>query len=211
MKTIFFSLVMFVGILAGAQPSSTLANLGMANGAFTFTPIPLTNQVPFTNTVVSSTNGAGLQLSNVVTLLLTLQTNIEQTLLVLDLVQSNAVVVGVSPTNVNHGFAAPMTSLPGGSLTPTRAASGAARPQVSSLSVRIGTNDFDIDAATLQAIFVVRNDLQRALPSLQALNGTSPTPTNSVPPPFFNSGVTNFAPIPLTNRVAFPLTNMVPF
>jgi hypothetical protein len=109
-----------------------------------------------------------------------------------------------------------MTSIPdplGVGLTPTGADSGTAAAQatVTSLSVQIGTNNFDIDVATLQAIFVVRNDLQRALPSLQALNGTSPTPTNSPPPTVLNPGVTNFSPGPLTNPVTVPLTNVEPF
>jgi len=184
--------------------------MGTPNGAVNFTPIPLTNQIPFTNTLVMPTNGAAFQLSDVLTLLLTLQTNIEQTLPVLDFIQSNAAIVSVSSTNVVQGFAAPMTSIPaplGANLTPTGAASGTTRPRVISLSIRIGTNNFNVDAATLQAIFVLRNDLGRSLPVLQSLNGTTSPPTNSTAPmAFFNSSVTNFSPGPLTNNLV-PLTN----
>jgi hypothetical protein len=215
MKTILFALVTFAGLSAGAQTLQT-SSAGVATNAFTFTPIPLTNQAPFTNTVVAPTNPAAFQLSNVVTLLLMLQTNIEQTLPVLDFIQSNAVVVSATPTNINHGFATPMTSIPdplGVGLTPTGASSGTDAPQatVTSLSVQIGTNNFDVDAATLQAIFVLRNDLQHALPSLQGLNGTSPTPTNSPAPTVLNPGVTNFSPGPLTNPLTAPQSNMAPF
>ncbi len=186
-------------------------NTVTGTGAVNFTPIPLTNQIAFTNTLVPPTNAAMLQLSDVLALLLTLQTNIEQTLPVLDFIQSNAAVVSVSPTNAIQGFAAPMTSIPdplGLALTPTGAASGNSQPQVTSLSIRIGTNNFNVDAATLQAIFLLRSDLQRSLPVLQSLNGTTAPPTNSAAPtPFFNSSVTNFSPGPLTNSLLIPVTN----
>jgi len=216
MKKILLTLVTFVGIwAAGAQslpPASGVSQIGTTNGALIFTPIPLTNQPAFTNTLVPATNGPALQLPEVLTLLLTLQTNIETTLPVLDFIQSNASVVSVSPTNVTQGFAAPMTSIPP-PLTPTGAASGTNRPQVTSLSVRIGTNNFDIDAATLQGIFILRNGLQQTLPFLQSLNGTSPSQTNPVvaSPSSFNPGVTNFMPLPITNGFFTPLTNPAPF
>jgi len=222
MKKILFTFAMFLGFWAGAQSvrsNSGLTPISATNGAFILTSIPLTNQPAFTNTLVPSTNGTTLQLPDVLTLLLTLQTNIETTLPVLDSVQSNASVVSVAPTNVTQGFAAPMTSIPTPlGLTPTGAASGNRRPQVRSLSVRIGTNDFNIDTATLQGIFVLRNRLQQTLPVLQSLNGTSPKQTNSLTatnsaaaPTFFNPGVTNFMPLPITNQFATPLTNPVPF
>ncbi len=222
MKTILFTLAMLLGFSAGAQssqPASGLAQISKTNGAFIFTPIPLTNQPAFTNTLVPTTNGASFELSNVLTLLLTLQTNIETALPVLDFIQSNANVVSVSPTNVPHGFAAPMTSIPQPlGLTPTGAASGTSRPHVRSLTVRVGTNEFDIDTSTLQGIFILRNRLQQTLPVLQSLNGTSPGLTNSTAatnsvgaPPFFNPGVTNFMPLPITNQFSTPLTNPAPF
>jgi hypothetical protein len=146
-----------------------------------------------------------------VKMLLTLQTNIETTLPALDFIQSNASVVSFVPTNIVHGFAAPMTSIPQPlGLTPTGAASGTNRPLVTSLSVHIGTNDFDIDAATLQGIFVLRNSLQQTLPVLQSLNGTPPGPTNSFST-FFNPGVTNLFLNPVTNHFAAPITNIAPF
>jgi len=224
MKKILFSLVTFFGIWAvsaqSLQTNSDTTQIGTVNGALVFTPIPLTNQPAFTNTLVVPTNAAAVQLPDVLTLLLTLQTNIETTLPVLDFIQSNANVVSVSPTKIVHGFAAPMTSIPAPlGLTPTGAASGTSRPQVTSLSIRIGTNDFNIDAATLQGVFVLRNRLQQTLPVLQSLNGTSPSQTNfsgvtnstSTPPSFFNPGVTNFMPNPITNLFATPLTNAAPF
>jgi len=216
MKTILITFVTCFGIgVAGAQslqPTSGTTQIDSINGALLFTPIPLTNQPPFTNTLVPATNGAAFEQTDVVRLLLTLQTNIETTLPVLDFIQSNANVVSIFPTNIVHGFAAPMTSIPQPlGLTPTGAASGRSRPQVTSLSVRIGTNNFDIDAATLQGIFILRNGLQQTLPVLQSLNGTSPSQKNPIaaPPSTFNPGVTNFVPIPFTNHVTTPLTNSI--
>jgi hypothetical protein len=215
MKKILFVLVAFLGFRAGAQslqPNSGVNQIGTVNGALIFSPIPLTNQPAFTNTLVPATNAAAVQLPDVLTLLLTLQSNIETALPVLDFVQSNANVVSVSPTNIVQGFAAPMTSIPP-PLTPTGAASGTNRPQVTGLSIRVGTNEFNIDAATLQGLFVLRNGLQQTLPVLQSLNGTSPSQTNPVvtQPSFFNPGVTNFMPNPITNQFSTPLTNPAPF
>jgi hypothetical protein len=216
MKKILITLVTSLGIwAAGAQslqPNSGASQIGTTNGALIFTPIPLTNQPAFTNTLVPATNGPALQLPDVLTLLLTLQTNIETALPVLDFVQSNANVVSVAPTNTIQGFAAPMTSIPP-PLTPTGALSGTNRPQVTGLSIRIGTNDLNIDAATLQGIFILRNGLQQTLPVLQSLNGTSPSQTNPVTtaPSSFNPGVTNFMPNPITNQFSTPLTNPAPF
>lgn len=215
MKNILITFVTCFGFWAGAQslqPASGTTRLGSTNGALIFTPIPLTNQPAFTNTLVPPTNGPAIQQTDLVKLLLTLQTNIETTLPVLDFVQSNANVVSIFPTNVVHGFAAPMTSIPPPlGLTPTGAASGTNRPVVTSLSVRIGTNNFDIDAATLQGIFILRNGLQQTLPVLQLLNGTAPSQSNAIaaPPSSFNPGVTNFMPNPITNQFATPLTNNV--
>jgi hypothetical protein len=218
MKKFLFTIALVLGVCSGThclQINSAHAQIGQmsANGAVTFTPIPLTNQIPFTNTLVPPTNGANFQLNDLVALLLTLQTNIEETLPVLDFVQSNASVVSVTPTNTIQGFAAPMTSIPpplGSALTPTGAASGTNRSQVTGLSVHIGTNDLTIDSGTLQAIFVLRNELSRSLPVLQSLNGTTTPFTNSAAAtPFFSSSVTSFAPGPLTNTVTVPLTNFI--
>jgi hypothetical protein len=178
-------------------------------GTVTTTIIPLTNQVPFTNTVVTLTNLSTIQLSNVLTLLLSLQTNIEETLPVLDLIQSNAIVVSVEPTN-RLGITTPLTNLNNPTLTPTGTASGR---QQTSLAVTIGTNTFGIDAPTLQAMFVLRDNLQQALSVVQALNGTVPPPTNSLPPsaPFIPPPVTNFSPGPLTNQLSIPITSTPPF
>jgi len=70
-----------------------------------------------------------------------------------------------------------------------------------------------LDPATLQAIVTLQDDLALALPVLQSLNGTSPTPTNtiSVTKTFLNPAVRSFAPPPLTGRFLLPLTNMSPF
>ncbi len=207
MKKILFTLAMLLGFSTAAQslqPSTSATQTSATGSAFLFTPIPLTNQPAFTNTLVPPTNAAALQLPDVLTLLLTLQTNIEKTLPVLDFIQSNASVVSVSPTNITQRFAAPMTSIPP-PLTPTGVVSGANPPPVTSLLIRIGTNELSIDAATLQGIFILRNGLQQTLPFLQSLNGTSPSQTNSVTtaPSSFNPGVTNFSPGPLTNVAPF--------
>jgi hypothetical protein len=209
MKKIFFTIVTLCGICVGAY-SLQMHSAAAQTGNVTTTIIPLTNQVPFTNTVVTPTNLTTIQLSNVVTLLLTLQTNIEETLPVLDLIQSNAIVVSVEPTN-RLGITVPLTNLINNpTLTPTGAASGRRH---TSLAVTIGTNTFGIDAPTLQALFILRDNLQQALTVLQGLNGTSPVPTNSLPPSatFIPPPVTNFSPGPLTNRLSVPPTNTPPF
>jgi hypothetical protein len=208
MKKIFITIVTVCGICVGAR--SQPMNFAAAQaGNVTTTIIPLTNQVPFTNTVVTLTNLSTIQLSNVLTLLLGLQTNIEETLPVLDLVQSNAIVVSVEPTN-RLGITTPLTNLNNSTLTPTGAANG--RRQTS-LAVTIGTNTFGIDGPTLQALFVLRDNLQQALTVLQSLNGTVPGSTNSLPPPatFIPPPVTNFSPGPLTNQLTVPLTHTPPF
>ncbi len=209
MKKIFFTIVTLCGICVGAH-SLRMNTAAAQTGNVTTTLIPLTNQVPFTNTVVPPTNLTTIQLSNVVTLLLTLQTNIEQTLPVLDLIQSNAVVVSVEPTN-RLGINMPLTNLINNpTLTPTGAPHG--RRQTS-LAVTIGTNTFGIDGPTLQALFILRDNLQQALTVVQALNGTVPAPTNSLPPSarFIPPPVTNFSPGPLTNQLSVPPTNQPPF
>lgn len=202
MKKIFCTIVTLGAICLGLH-SLQMNSAAAQTSKVTTTIIPLTNQAPFANTVVSATNLTSTQLSNVVTLLLTLQTNVEETIPVLDLIQSNAIVVSVAPTNGLRSLVPPFTSNP----------ARPARPQTS-LAVKIGTNTFGIDVPTLQALFVLRDNLQQALAMLQALNGTAPTPTNAppsvslIPPPITNlpPPVTNFSPGPLTNQLSVPLT-----
>jgi hypothetical protein len=214
MKKILVTIVMLCGVWISAH-SLQINSATAQSGTIATTIIPLTNQVPFTNTLVPPTNLTTIQLSNVLTLLLTLQTNIEETLPVLDLLQSNAIVVSVVPTNRPFGIVPPLTNPASSRLTPTGAATGNSRP-LTSLAVRIGTNEFAIDAPTLQGLFVLRDDLQRSLTVLQQLNGTTPPPTNSapaLPPPssFIPPPVTNFSPGPMTNGFTVPMTNTPPF
>jgi len=210
MKKIFATIITFCGLWAGTH--ATQMNSSAAQ-TIARTIIPLTNQAPFISTVMPATNLNTIQLSNVVTLLLTLQTNIEETIPVLDLLQSNAIVVSVMPTNGLREVAPPLTN----SVTPDLPAAGSLRAQTS-LAVKIGTNEFGIDAPTLLALFRLRNNLQQSLTTLQALNGTAPTssvpaaPALSPPPRNFPAtAVTNFSPGPLTNSLRFPLTNMPQF
>jgi hypothetical protein len=180
-------------------------------GAFTpFTNapgIPLTNQLAFTNTLVEATNLSAMELSDVVALLLSLQTNVEETLPVLDLIESNAAAASASTVPLNGPFAH-ITSNPQSLFSPPTGTGG---QQQTSLPVRVGTNIFDIDPATLQAITTLRQNLAQALPALQALNGTSPTLTNGVTSNTTFSPPRNFVPAPLTNGFFTPLTNMSPF
>jgi hypothetical protein len=217
MKKFFATAVICCGLWAGTNSLSINSAFAQI-GNITTTLIPLTNQIPFTNTLVPPTNLTTVDLSNVVTLLLTLQTNIEETLPVLDLIQTNAMVVSGVPAENLHGIAPPLTNPASPVLTPTGAASGSSQRQTF-LAVTIGTNEFGIDAPTLQALFLLRGNLQQSLTTLQALNGTEPAVTNSSPPtspvtlPFANlpPPVTNFSPGPLTNRIIIPSTNLSPF
>jgi hypothetical protein len=212
MKKIIFTFILLWDICAGShitQMNSASAQTG-AFLPFTNQPvISLTNQVAFTNTVVDVTNLSSLQMSDVVELLLTLQTNIEQTLPTLAFVESNATFVNPSTAGGTRGAVQPITSNPSSLV----AAQTNATPLPTSFSLRIGTNAFTLDPATLQAIIVLENNLARTLPGLQSLNGTSPTPTNtlSVTKTFLNPAVQSFAPPPLTGRFLLPLTNMSPF
>lgn len=212
MRKIIFTFVLVWGVWAGSQ-TMQINSASAQTGAFTpFTnrPVsPLTNQIAFTNTVVEPTNLSALQMSDVVNLLLVLQTNVEQTLPALAFVESNATFVNPS-TAIGAGSAvAPITSNPASLV----ASQTNAVPLPTSFSLRIGTNTFTLDPATLQAIIVLENDLARTLPVLQSLNGTSPTPTNtiSVTRTFLNPAVQSFAPPPLTGSFLLPLTNMSPF
>ena len=209
MRKIIFTFVLVWGVWAGSQTmqmNSASAQMG-AFTPFTNQPVsPLTNQIAFTNTVVEPTNLSALQMSDVVNLLLVLQTNVEQTLPALAFVESNATFVNPSAAG---GAVAPITSNPASLV----ASQTNAVQLPTSFSLRIGTNTFTLDPATLQAIIVLENDLARTLPVLQSLNGTSPTPTNtiSVTRTFLNPAVQSFAPPPLTGSFLLPLTNMSPF
>jgi hypothetical protein len=212
MRKIIFTFALALGVWAGSQTlqmNSASAQVGTFT-PFTNQPVsPLTNQIAFTNTVVEPTNLSALQMSDVVNLLLVLQTNVEQTLPALAFVESNATFVNPSAAGGAGGAVAPITSNP-----PSLVASQTNAVQLpTSFSLRIGTNTFTLDPATLQAIIVLENDLARTLPVLQSLNGTSPTPTNtiSVTRTFLNPAVQSFAPPPLTGSFLLPLTNMSPF
>ena len=226
MTKLFFRVVTLGGLWAGALSMQMSSVFAQSNAFTRLTAPPLTNHLASTNTLVAVTNLSRVQFSDVLTLLLTLQTNVERTLPILDMVESNVTFVSPSASNAapfanveTHGFITPMTSNPAGvggpGLTPTGAASGTGAQQgqpQASLSVRIGTNTFDIDPGTVEAIATLRDDLQLTLPVLQALNGTTPTPTNTLnrTDGFINPGITNFAPGPLTNAFHAPLTNLAP-
>jgi hypothetical protein len=206
MKKIFFAIVTLCVVWAGTQ--TMLMNSASAQmSAFTGTVTPLTNQIGFTNTLVpAATNPAALQLDDVVALLLSLQTNVEQTLPSLTLIVSNATFVNISAAAQFPGAFAPITSNPPSLFSPP-ATPGA--PQPASFSLTVGTNTFPIDPPTLQALIQLRDDLERALPVLQALNGTTASPTNinNTTTPFLNPPVTSFLPAPITNGFSTPLTN----
>jgi hypothetical protein len=209
MKKILFAIALVLGVWAGSHTFPTNSALAQ-NGPFMGTVIPLTNQIAFTNTMVDVTNLPTLSMDDVITLLLTLQTNIEQTLPALAVVESNATFVKLSSDNTTQGFVAPITS------NPASLFSGQTNPVsqgVVSFSLRIGTNTFDLDPATLQAIVRLQDDLARALSVVQALNGTLPTATNtiSVTKTFLNPAVRSFAPPPFTGSFFVPLTNSSPF
>ena len=208
MKKIIFTIVASISVWAGSQTLQMISAAAQTS-AFTGQVTPLTNQLAFTNTVVDATNLSSLQMSKVVTLLLALQTNVEQTLPALAFLESNATFVNVSATNQATGAVAPITSNPTSLFAPQT--NGTQIP--TSFSLRLGTNLFTLDPATLQAIVVLQGDLAQVLPVLQSLNGTSPTPTNtlSVTTTFLNPAVKSFAPPPLTGGFLAPLTNMSPF
>ena len=198
------------GIWAGTQKvqmNSAAAQAAIGSGIslpFTNNPVtPLTNNLASTNSVFVTTNLSALQLSDVVTLLLNLQTNVEQALPVIDMVESNATFASASAAITIPGAFAPITSNPAG-----LSATGSPNGQPPTLSVTVGTNTFAISPATLEGLILLRDDLQRTLPVLQQLNGTEPT-NNVGATTFLNPGVTGFTFGPLTNSVTAPLTNML--
>jgi len=225
MKKIFFVAAILCGVWAGSRNLATDSASAQPGTTGTFTrPVttPLTNQLTFTNTLVSPTNALSLQLNGLVTLLLKLQTNVELTIPALNLIESNsAAPPAAAPANnfgrpnVFRGQFGSLTSIPppltGRRLIPTGAASGTATPQTATneISITIGTNTFQLNPATLNAIVTLRDNLERILPALQQLNGTAPQPTNNNAPgaSFLNPPVANFMPLPDTNGFTAPLTN----
>lgn len=188
------------------------------NSVFVLTNVlGFTNAPPggFTNTLVQPTNLETLQLTNVVTLLLNLQTNIEVTLPVLATLTSNASVATPSSTGQSFGAVIPITSAPAGLfLAPTGRTNATQQPTV--ISMKLGTNVIEIDPPTFQGLVLLQNDLLRTLPVLQMLNGTAPRQTNAAAPfpptttPLTNSSapVPNFGIAPLTTTgLTQPLTN----
>jgi hypothetical protein len=208
MKKIFFTMAAVLATWAGTQTvqmNSASAQMPAFTGAvnpLTNQPTPLTNELGFTNTLVQVTNVSTLQMSDVLAILLNLQTNIEESLPVLSFLTTNVNAPNPSQTNQFVGAIAPITSGPAPLLTPTGAATGQQQP--TSFSLTVGTNTFTLDPPTLEALVILRDDLERALPLVQALNGTSPTNT----PGTTGTSVGNtLAPSPARNGFFTPLTN----
>lgn len=228
MKKLVYTLVSVCAVLIGLKmlpissavaqtpPPPIFAVPLTNNSIFALTNVMgFTNTPPggFTNTVVQPTNLVNLRLSNVVTLLLTLQTNIEITLPVLAILTSNASVAVPSASTQVPTAVVPITSAPSGLfLPPTGQTNGSQQPIISMI---LGTNVIEIDPATFQGLVLLQNDLQQTLPVLQMLNGTSPGETNAVTPaPATMTPLTNsFTPArrgfftPRTGRFPPPLTN----
>jgi hypothetical protein len=160
----------------------------LTNGAvFPFTNfIEFTDTIPggFTNTLVQPTNLSALRLTNVVSIFLALQTNIEATLPILGALTSNATV-----TLPSTGAVVPLTQAPEGIFLPPTGQATNQQPTI--ISMNLGTNVIEIDPQTFQALVQLRDDLEQALPVLQMLNGTAPSQTNTF--------ATSSTVIPLTN------------
>ncbi len=174
--------------------------------------LPLTNQsvftnaLGFTNTVVQVTNLSRIQLSNVLSQLLNLQTNIEETLPVLVDITSNATFAIPAGAQQTPGIVAPLTMGTTGTLAPNSLQGNVAQAR----TITIGTEVFEIDPPTFQALVTVRDNLEQTLPVLQALNGTTPSETN--PPVASATFTTQFAPLtnfppPVSGTFMGPLTN----
>ena len=185
------------------------------NAVFPFTNLlGFTNSMPggFTNTLVQPTNLELLRLTNVVTILLSLQTNIEVTLPILGVLTSNATVALPSGSPQVPSTVVPITQAPAGIFAPP---TGQVTNQSAVVSVGFGTNVIEIDPGTFQALVQLRDDLQQALPVLQMLNGTAPSQTNTFTPAPINVPLTNsFTPAtrgfglrPRTGGFPPPLTN----
>ena len=225
-----FKVLFVCAVLAGfeSQPINTAFAEAATNSVFA---VPLTNNTVFsltnvlgftnappggfTNTLVQPTNLLNLRLTNVVQLLLTLQTNIEETLPVLAVLTSNASITVSSGNNGVPVAVVPITSAPAGLfLAPTGRGSETQQPTV--ISMILGSNTIEIDPPTFQALVLLENDLEQALPVLQTLNGTAPRETNVITPapatttPLTNTffPVANFGIAPLTTTgLVPPLTN----
>ncbi|HEX4264521.1 MAG TPA: hypothetical protein VH597_09295 [Verrucomicrobiae bacterium] len=222
MKKILFLMVTALAVWAGtrtASMNSTSAQMPAFTGAvipLTNQPVPFTNQlvtpltnnIGFTNTLVQMTNVSSLQLSDVLARLLSLQTNIEESLPLLSFLTTNINLAGPSQTNQFTGPVEPITSGPAPLLTPTGATTG--RQQPVSFSMTVGTNTFTLDPATLQALVVLRDDLELALPELQALNGTSPGNVPSAVAPAVVNNVNTLTASRITTGFFVPFTNMPP-
>src|SRR5579862_9600925 len=140
------------------------------NAVFPFTNLlGFTNSMAggFTNTLVQPTNLLSLRLTNVVTVLLSLQTNIEVTLPVLGVLTSNATVALPSGTPLVPEIIVPIPQAPAAIFQPTGQATN--QPVI---SMTFGTNVIQIDPGTFQALVQLRDDLELTLPLLQMLNGT---------------------------------------
>jgi hypothetical protein len=185
------------------------------NAVFPFTNLlGFTNSVPggFTNTLVQPTNLSLLRLTNIVTILLNLQTNIEVTLPVLGVLTSNATVALPSGTPQVPSTIVPITQAPAGMfLSPTGRVTNQQPPVI---SMTLGTNVIEIDPGTFQALVQLRDDLEQTLPLLQMLNGTAPAQTNTFTPAPITTPLTNsFTPAvnfgfrPRTGAFPPPLTN----
>jgi hypothetical protein len=188
------------------------------NAVFPFTNLlGFTNTLVggFTNTLVQPTNLSHLRLTNVVTLLLNLQTNVEETLPVLGVLTSNATVAIPSGTTQAAPTIVPITQAPAGMfLSPTGQSTNQQTPLI---SMTLGTNVIEIDPATFQGLVQLRDVLEQALPVLQMLNGTAPTETNTfitspITTPLTNAFVParNFGFRPLTRGFPPPLTQAFP-
>lgn len=219
MKKLIRTLPVCCALWSGIQ----LANMGSAFAQTSMVPnvvlpntnvlvLPLTNGLGFTNTLVPVTNLSNLQLSNVVTLLLSLQTNIEQTLPVLTTLTTNATFeTAAGPVSQT---VVPLTTNAAGALLPSTGQVAGAITQLNTIAAPLGTNIIEIDPGTFQGLVSLRDDLAVALPVLQMLNGTAPSQTNNTnhlltPTGFTNPivAVTNFPITPLSRPFTTPLTN----
>src|SRR5262245_53152146 len=115
MKKISITLVALCACALPIGAQAAIVNNNPSESVTVFANSP-TNTVTFTNTVFQSNDLAGLQISNVVTLLLTLQTNMEETLIVLSSMTTNATAIEVSsavpgpPSPFPQPFGAPRTN-----------------------------------------------------------------------------------------------------
>jgi hypothetical protein len=203
---------------AQSSPAPVLSIPLTNNAVFPFTNLlGFTNTFMggFTNTLVQPTNLSLLGLTNVVSLLLNLQTNIEETLPVLGFLTSNATVALPSGTTQNPTTIVPITQAPAGMfLPPTGQVTNQQSPVI---SMPLGTNVIEIDPGTFQGLVQLRDLLEQVLPVLQMLNGTAPAETNTfttlpIVTPLTNSftPARNFGFRPLTRGFPPPLTRAFP-